>query len=280
MENSGIILVDKPRGITSRKVVDLFQNKLEIKKIGHAGTLDPLASGLLILLVNKATRLSGVFSSTDKIYEFTLCFGVQTDTDDLEGTVINRKRIQEPEKNYIVNTLSKFLGNIEQIPPKYSAVKYQGQRAYKLARKGIEISLKPRKVYIYNIIITNWNWPRVTLIARVSSGTYVRSLIRDIGEVTGYGATAHSICRQAIGNNFVNQAIDINQQKILYQNPENCLSHLAAVNINDINMDNNKIKLNQYFNNEFIKINDSIKYHIARRQNDNFYKIIFSGEKL
>ena len=279
MKNSGIILVDKPKGITSRKVVDLFQKKLGIKKIGHGGTLDPLASGLLVLLVNNATKLSGVFSSTDKIYEFTVCFGVQTDTDDLEGTVINRNYSEEPEKKYIINVLSEFLGSIEQIPPKYSAVKHKGQRAYKLARKGIEISLKPRKVNIYNIIMTNWEWPRVTLIARVSSGTYIRSLIRDVGIVTGYGATAHSIRRQAIGNNFVNQAIDVNQLEISYHNTEDCISHLIAIDVNDINIDKNKIKLNQHFNNEFIKINDSNKYHIARRQNDDFYKIIFSGEK-
>lgn len=206
MLKAAAVLIDKPIGLTSRDVVNIISKKLQIKKIGHAGTLDPQASGLLILLLNKATRFTRFINSVDKIYSFCVNFCTQTTTDDIEGEIIKKNILPDPGLEKILQTLKLFKGKFEQVPPNYSAVKYKGQRAYKLARKGISFKLNPRTVEISQFAVLTWEWPKVEILAKVSSGTYIRSLVRDIGNKSGYGAYASDIRRITIGNISVEQA--------------------------------------------------------------------------
>lgn len=206
MLKAAAVLIDKPKGLTSRDVVNIISKKLQIKKIGHAGTLDPQASGLLILLLNKATRFTRFINSVDKVYSFCVNFCTETTTDDIEGEIIKKNILPDPGLDKILQTLKLFKGKLEQVPPNYSAVKYKGQRAYKLARKGISFKLSPRTVEISQLAVLSWEWPKVEILAKVSSGTYIRSLVRDIGNKSGYGAYASDIRRLTIGNISVEQA--------------------------------------------------------------------------
>lgn len=263
MLKAAAVLIDKPIGLTSRDVVNIISKKLQIKKIGHAGTLDPQASGLLILLLNKATRFTRFINSVDKIYSFCVNFCTQTTTDDIEGEIIKKNIFPDPGLDIILQTLKLFRGKFEQIPPNYSAVKYKGQRAYKLARKGISFKLNPRTVEISQLAVLTWEWPKVEILAKVSSGTYIRSLVRDIGNKSGYGAYASDIRRITIGNISVEQAEKIeNMNEFSYpeiHSLDNLLPDYRTLYLNE--NDVNAFKEGQYItcdeNDEILLIRDT-----------------------
>lgn len=285
MEKFGIILIDKPVGISSRKVVNIYKKKFNIKKIGHAGTLDPLASGLLILLLNKATKLSKLISKSDKIYQFTISFGSYSTTDDLEGNIIEKIECNEPTKKFIIEILKKFKGKIKQVPPRYSAIKINGQRAYKLARKGISFDIKEREIEIKNIALINWEWPEIELIVLVSTGTYIRSLARDIGKESGFGAYTKSIRRISIGNNYIDESLKINEeisevQKLILKDPIKALSNYKKKIIDLKNYENYPFIEFQEKENSFILIDKDNKFiGIAEFKENNIYKIKILKDK-
>lgn len=209
----GIILVDKPSGWTSfdvvAKVRGVIKRETGLKKpkVGHTGTLDPLATGLLVLVVGKYTKKVPELSKADKTYEVTMKLGDISTTGDDEG-----KKTQlsdsKPSKEAVLAALAEFKGEIEQIPPAYSAIKVNGQRAYKLARAGKEVVIEPRKVTIYDISDIAYDYPLVKFTAKVSSGTYIRTLVEDIGKTLGTGAYMTALRRTRVGNFTLESAVD------------------------------------------------------------------------
>jgi len=204
----GILLIDKEEGITSYDVIRRLKYLLPRKyKIGHAGTLDPFATGLLFVLVGKATKLMDTIHGLEKEYEVTAEFGYATDTQDNTGKKINQNDIVVP-RGVIESTISKyFIGDISQLPPQYSAKKINGQKAYDLARQGKEVVLQPRGVKIFQFEIISYEWPVVTFRIVCSTGTYIRTLVNDLGEKVGTYATAIALRRTRIGEFNVNDAI-------------------------------------------------------------------------
>lgn len=202
----GILLVDKEAGMTSRKVDNLLQKRLLTKKVGHLGTLDPFATGLLIVAAGKATKCLPFLDSSSKTYEAELLLGSKTSTGDLEGEEILRKDPRIHEKQEIEETLSSFLGESTQIPPMSSAIKVDGVALYKLAHKGQEIERKPRKIVISSIRLLSQEGPRIRFEAEVSSGTYLRTLGEDIAERLGEVGHLVSLRRTKIGSVDVRKA--------------------------------------------------------------------------
>lgn len=184
----GLLVIDKPSGPTSHDICQFFKREMGLKKVGHAGTLDPLATGVLILLLDGATRLQSIFLGKDKEYQFTMKLGVATDTYDSEGKIISECAVPEDALERLFPLLTKFRGEILQRPPAFSAIKKNGQPLYKLARQGKPVLADPRKVTIYFLEMVDAVLPDITLKCRCSSGTYVRSLAHDIGKELGCGA--------------------------------------------------------------------------------------------
>lgn len=181
---NGIINVYKEKGYTSHDVVARLRGILKQKKIGHTGTLDPEAEGVLPVCLGKATKLCSMMEDTDKEYRVTMLLGVETDTEDMTGTVLKTSNVTCSESD-VYEACGKYIGNIEQIPPMYSALKVDGKKLYQLAREGKVIERKPRSITIYDIRILSCNLPEVTMNVRCSKGTYIRSLCRDIGADLG-----------------------------------------------------------------------------------------------
>ena len=205
----GLAVVDKPAGVTSHDVVAMLRRRFGERQVGHAGTLDPEAEGLLIVLVGKDyTRQAEKYSKLDKSYEFEIKLGENSTTDDEEG---DKSGVSEkvPTKTEITNVITGLTGEITQTPPVYSAIKIGGQRAYKLARKGENPDIPSRKVTIENFKILSYDYPLVRLSADVSSGTYIRSLARTIGEELGTGAYCTQIVRTRIGTYKLSDALGI-----------------------------------------------------------------------
>ncbi|MCL2390641.1 MAG: tRNA pseudouridine(55) synthase TruB, partial [Endomicrobia bacterium] len=185
---SGMLLLDKPAGITSFKAVYTVKKNLNVKKAGHCGTLDPLATGLLLILAGSATKLQDRFMKKDKVYRTSFLLGTETDSGDLDGKIIYKKDFFHISFDAVKDTVKKFEGEISQIPPMFSALKHNGIRLYELARKGIEIERKPRKVIIKSIEILSFSEGILDLRIECSSGTYIRTLAKDIGDFLGCGA--------------------------------------------------------------------------------------------
>ncbi|MFH1594541.1 MAG: tRNA pseudouridine(55) synthase TruB [Candidatus Omnitrophota bacterium] len=220
-ERCGIVLIDKPHGLTSHDVVDLIRRKLKIRKVGHAGTLDPMATGLLIILLGRYTKKSDTFLNYDKEYVARMMLGVSTDTGDKEGRTIResdissyRERIDDMEEVF-----ASFKGSIQQIPPMYSAKKLKGKKLYELARKGIVVERQPRTVQIKDIVMIEDALPHVTFRVRCSKGTYIRQLAHDIGEKVGCGAHLVSLKRTEIGPYGLDAAIPAgSDERVLHEN--------------------------------------------------------------
>ncbi|PLX20300.1 tRNA pseudouridine(55) synthase TruB [Candidatus Parcubacteria bacterium] len=209
---SGFVLIDKNPGISSHGVVNALRNITGIKKIGHAGTLDPFASGLLILAIGReSTKQIDYFVKKDKKYIATLKLGASTDTYDREGIIKTSPQTKELETKQIKSCLAEFIGEQDQIPPMFSAKKINGQKLYNLARKGIEIERQPSRINIYDIGIKKFSWPYLEIEVSCSTGTYIRSLANDIGIKLGCGAYLEDLRRTAIGDyNIKNaQKVDI-----------------------------------------------------------------------
>ncbi|MBQ3119098.1 MAG: tRNA pseudouridine(55) synthase TruB [Clostridia bacterium] len=194
----GILNVYKPKGMTSHNVVSFVRRQLNIKRVGHTGTLDPQAVGVLPVLIGNATRLSDLIMADEKKYTARVVLGITTDTEDTTGEVIERKEVSVTEEQ-LKETVKKFVGDIEQVPPMYSAIKVDGQKLYQLARKGVEIERAPRKIKIYSIDIYDFDGTSFMMDVHCGKGTYIRSLCRDIGESLSCGAAMDTLERTMSG---------------------------------------------------------------------------------
>ncbi len=206
----GILLVDKPRDWTSFDVVAKIRGLLKAQtgkkiKVGHTGTLDPLATGLMIVVVGSYCKRAQEFSKLDKTYQVTMKLGETSTTGDEEGTKI-QVATHVPTETQIKNAIMEFVGTVEQVPPAFSAIKVDGKRAYKLAREGIEPKLEPRSVTIHKIVLQDYDYPFASFVADVGSGTYIRSLVQDIGAKLGTGAYLSSLRRVSVGSFKISNA--------------------------------------------------------------------------
>jgi len=210
-EMEGILLVDKPTDHTSHDVVARLRGKLRMKRVGHAGTLDPMATGLLIILVGKATRVSQYLMSLDKEYEGTIELGKVTDTQDAEGEVLESIPVPAFSEADILAAVKSFLGDQYQTPPMYSAVKIDGVPLYKSARKGEEVEREPRFIRVMSWEITRFALPRLDFRLRCTKGTYVRTLAHDLGRKLGCGAHLAALRRTASDKFHISQALTLDQ---------------------------------------------------------------------
>ncbi len=207
----GILNINKATGMTSHDVVAKIRKILKQKRVGHAGTLDPAASGVLPICVGQGTRVAEYLSESGKAYQAEIVFGVVTDTYDSEGTVIRTASTANLTLPQIEETLQHFLGPQMQLPPRYSAIKLSGQPAYKLARAGEEVSLAPRPIIISRLEVVAWHPPHLTLSIECSKGTYIRSLAYDLGERLGCGAYLGALIRTRSGPFSLSESIAIEQ---------------------------------------------------------------------
>lgn len=214
-ELDGVLLVDKPSDHTSHDVVARLRGKLRIKRIGHAGTLDPMATGLLVILVGKATRLSQYLISIDKEYEGTIELGKVTDSQDADGQMMETRPVPDLSQADIGAAIQGFIGDQYQTPPMYSAIKIGGVPLYKKARRGEEVEREPRFVRVMNWDVTRLALPQFDFRMRVSKGTYVRTLAHDLGQKLGCGAFLAALRRTAAGTFNVSQALTLGEIEAL-----------------------------------------------------------------
>ena len=196
----GLLNINKRQGLTSRDVVNRVQRLVRPAKVGHAGTLDPLASGVLVVGVGPATRLVKHVQRMRKVYDAEFLLGRTSDTEDVEGQVVPLENSPRPTRDQIAAVLPRFVGQIEQVPPVFSALKVKGRRAYDLARRGKAVKLAPRPVTIYEIRLLDFQYPKLRLEITCGSGTYIRSLGRDLAVALGSGAVMSRLDRTAIGD--------------------------------------------------------------------------------
>ncbi len=219
---NGFILVNKPKGVTSHDVVAcarkiLYSLGRDKVKIGHGGTLDPNATGLLILAIGReyTKKLAEIAQKTVKTYEAEIILGSRSSTDDSEGKITKGNDSKNLKTEDIKRVLKSFLGMQKQVPPIYSAVKIKGKKAYELARKGKSIKLAARKIRVYDIRLVSYKYPTVKIVCKVSSGTYIRALARDIGEKIGTGAYLKELRRIRVGRFSIKNAVDINDLNLI-----------------------------------------------------------------
>lgn len=268
---TGILNVYKPKGITSHNVVSFVRKQLNIKRVGHTGTLDPLATGVLPVLIGNATKLSDIIMADEKKYRARVTLGITTDTDDSTGEIIEKKDVLVTEKE-LNDVVKSFLGETEQIPPMYSAIKVNGQKLYKLARQGVEIERKPRAVTIYDIKISDFDGVNFDMEVHCSKGTYIRALCRDIGDALGTGAVMDELERTMSGvftkeNSYTFEEIEKcvasgEIEKILLK-PDDVLGEFLRVDVteeftqkikNGIRLRPQQINIKSYSENEIFKI--------------------------
>jgi tRNA pseudouridine55 synthase len=206
---SGVLVIDKPVGLTSHDVVQIIRRGTGIRRAGHTGTLDPRASGVLVVLIGPAVRLSEYVSASDKRYQATIHLGSSTDTYDAEGRITASASLSNISEEQFENILQQFVGEIEQVPPPYSAVKVQGRKAYDMAREGEEVSLEPRTIQVYSLDLLEWDPPEVVTDVFCSSGTYVRSLANDLGNALGVGAHLVGLRRTKSGRFTLRDAVPL-----------------------------------------------------------------------
>jgi tRNA pseudouridine55 synthase len=213
----GLLNVNKPAGLTSRRVVDHVAKLVRPLKAGHAGTLDPLATGVLIVCVGKATRLIEMVQEQSKTYAASFRLGCQSDTDDVTGNVTEVAVSSEITHEQIEHALPTFCGRISQVPPSFSAVHVDGKRAYDLARRGEEVAIEAREVDVYRLELTRYDYPELDLLIECGSGTYVRSIGRDLGQMLGCGAVMSALVRTRIGPFRLEDAVtldDLNRETL------------------------------------------------------------------
>ena len=213
---SGVLVVDKPIGLTSHDVVQVIRRGTNIQRAGHTGTLDPRASGVLVILIGPAVRLSEYVSASDKRYQAIIRLGATTDTYDEEGKETTSTPVEITEVQF-ETALKKFIGEIEQIPPPYSAVKVDGKKAYDLARKGEEVELSPRIINVYNLELLEWAPPEAVIDVYCSSGTYVRSLANDLGNELGCGAHLVGLRRTKSGRFTLRDAVPLRKLRDAFE---------------------------------------------------------------
>ncbi len=214
---NGIIVIDKPKGRTSHDMVYFIRRMTGIKKVGHTGTLDPDATGVLPLCIGNGTKVSDMLLESDKCYRAELILGKTTDTQDLSGNVLEEKEVNLSEEE-IVKAAESFVGEIEQIPPMYSAIKQDGKKLYELARKGIEVERKPRRVTVNEITIVKIDKNTVTIDVDCSKGTYIRTLCSDIGEKLGCGGCMGDLRRTKAGMFNIDESHTVEEIEKLKEN--------------------------------------------------------------
>lgn len=266
---NGILVLDKPRGFTSTQAVNRVKKFLNVKKAGHVGTLDPVATGVLPVCLNKATRVIPFLDDSFKEYITTMELGIVTDTMDKTGNIIQKKDIGKINKSDILQIFKKFTGIIEQIPPMYSAIKKNGVRLYELARKGIEVDRKPRTVHVRKLELIDYEHPLVSFKIDCSKGTYVRVICSDIGEELGCGARMNELRRLKCCNFDISESYEIDELakgnfKII--DMDGSLRNLRSFEVNsdlakDIRYGKplsksmlNKMNYDHFSNGEFIKL--------------------------
>ncbi len=234
---SGFLNINKPSGMTSHDVVAQIRRGLKIKKVGHAGTLDPLATGVLVLCLGSATRLSEYAMKSTKRYRARVWLGVTTDTYDAEGSIQAEHETEHITGENVKNALANFTGEIDQIPPMYSAIKQGGRKLYQLARAGETVERKARRITISAIDMVDWSPPYFTLDVTCSAGTYIRSLAHDLGEILGVGAHLAALTRTASGVFNLENAVSLaavlendDWQKYILP-PDVTLSHWPALHL-------------------------------------------------
>lgn len=210
-ELEGVLLVDKPQGLTSHDVVYRLRRKLQIKKIGHAGTLDPMATGLLVMLIGKATRISQYLMSTDKVYQGEATLGVVTDSQDAEGEMMETRPVPELTEAQVRDVMKTFLGDQYQTPPMHSAIKVDGVKLYQLARKGEEIEREPRFIRVAAFNLLSFASPKLTFDLHCTKGTYVRTIAHDLGQKLGCGAHLSALRRTASGQFTIGQCLPLEE---------------------------------------------------------------------
>jgi len=211
----GLILVNKPSNITSHDVVLEIRNILKIQKVGHYGTLDPLATGLVVVAVGKATRLFPFYSKKDKVYSGRIRLGFSTDTYDSAGKPTSKESLDFPSRETLLNTMKKFEGKIQQVVPPYSAKKYKGKPLYALVRGNKEFELKPCQVTIHFFELNEYTPPHLQFRVGCSSGTYIRSLAHDLGQILSCGAHLSELLRTEVGNFRIEQSFSLDKIKTL-----------------------------------------------------------------
>ena len=213
-----ILNIYKPQGLTSFGVIKSIRKASEIKKVGHAGSLDPFATGVLLVCLGNDTKKISEFMELKKEYEGVIEFGIITDTYDIDGKIIEMKPVKGYSIDFLEGILSEFIGTIDQVPPMYSAIKYFGKPLYKIARANKKIEIKARKVNIYSIKVLNYVNPFLTLRIVCSKGTYIRSLAYDIGKILGCGAYLKSLTRTKIGDYSIYNSLFLGDVERYFKN--------------------------------------------------------------
>ncbi len=280
---NGILNIDKPQGITSHDVVDIVRKIFPGIKVGHTGTLDPIATGVLPICIGKATKLSDELLSENKVYKVKMLLGVETDTYDITGKIVFANTLNEDEI-YIKERIKRFIGKSSQIPPIYSAIKIKGKKAYEYARNGENVSLKPREIEIFNIddIDVNLRKRQVSFVVSCTKGTYIRSLVHDIGIKLGCGATMIELKRLKTGDFDINDSIDLYE----FLNLEYLDMLDKIVSIEELYKDSKKINLkdkdyDKFLNgiaiktdvpNGIVRLYENLRYKGLGKVNDNLLK--------
>ena len=280
---NGVLNIDKPQGITSHDVVDIVRKIFPGIKVGHTGTLDPIATGVLPICIGKATKLSDELLSENKVYKVKMLLGVETDTYDITGKIVFANTLNEDEI-YIKERIKRFIGKSSQIPPIYSAIKIKGKKAYEYARNGENVSLKPREIEIFNIddIDVNLRKRQVSFVVSCTKGTYIRSLVHDIGIKLGCGATMIELKRLKTGDFDINDSIDLYEflnleyldmlDKIV--SLEELYKDSKKINLNDKDYDKflNGIAIKTDVPNGIVRVYENLRYKGLGKVNDNLLK--------
>ena len=266
----GIIVVNKPKGITSFDVIRKLKKILKTKKIGHTGTLDPLATGIMLVCVGRATKLASDLEAKDKIYIADFDIGYATDTYDIEGKKITENIIEVLKEN-LEQSIKKFIGNIKQVPPMYSAIKIDGNKLYHLARKGIEVERPERDVTIEYINLLDFKDNKVKIETKVSKGCYIRSLIYDIGQDLGTYATMTALQRKQVGDYSLENSYSLEQiEKMIFNNDFNFLKTIEEIFSYDKYSLQTEKELTLYKNGNTVKIKENLE--------NKRYRIYFQNE--
>ena len=224
---NGIVIVDKPQDWTSQDVVSKLRGVFKTRRIGHGGTLDPMATGVLPVFVGRATRAVEFFEHAEKTYIATLRLGLTTDTEDISGRVLEEKAVSVTEEE-LETVLSRFRGEIDQVPPMYSAIKVNGQKLYELARKGREVERQSRKVTIFRLECEEFDGSEAKLFVHCSKGTYIRTLCKDIGEALGCGGCMAALRRVSAGAYTAENAVSL-ETLVTEENPEKYLLTVDSI---------------------------------------------------
>lgn len=238
---SGFFIINKSKGKTSHDIVAAMRRVTGIKKVGHTGTLDPMATGVVVVPLNSATRLIQYTHGFTKTYQATITLGATSTTDDAEGEITLKKIGSQPRRTAVEDALSAYVGKRHQIPPRYAAIKIGGKKLYEYARQGKEVARPPRPVTIHAITLLAYAYPLLTIEATVSTGTYIRALARDVGETLGTGAYVSVLHRRAIGPWADNQAVNLedisptNWHQHLHPTHE-MVKHLTAITLTPANV--------------------------------------------